>query len=171
MANKKYTLKEVKSLSPGALLNLINRAKKFLKTDDTMIGVCKDYNQDIDSIDLIPVMFDDIDTSAKTDHGIVILNYKLLTDGDFFKDYSYLVHEFTHFFQQTCSDKPTKGSDEGNYLDNPYEEEGFQNQVGFIADNFGEPEAEKYVDNLLDYHKLDSGKEKKEKKEELLAKV
>jgi len=47
MADKKYTLKEVKALSPGALLKLINRAKKFLKTDETMLEVCKKYGEDI----------------------------------------------------------------------------------------------------------------------------
>lgn len=78
------------------------------------------------------------------------------------------MHEITHWLQQTTGSKPTKSSDDGNYLDNPFEQEGFQNQISYIADNFGEGEAEEYVDHLLDYHEADS---KDERKEELMAKV
>jgi uncharacterized protein YxeA len=94
-----------------------------------------------------------------------------LTDGDFFKDFSYGVHEMTHWLQQTTGTKATKSSDDGSYLDNPYEQEGFQNQVEFIADQFGDQEAEQYVDDLLEHHEVEDKKEVKEKKETLMAKV
>jgi hypothetical protein len=160
---KKFKLKEIKSLSPNVLLKLISRAKNFLKKDKTWKKICKEYDQDVDIIDYIPTMFDNLDVSAKTYHGIVILNYKLLLDGDFFKDYSYLVHEYTHWFQQCLGDKPTQGSNQGSYLDNKFEQEGFQNQIDYIDNHFGKHEAERYVERLLDHHDI----KKKQKKDEL----
>ena len=168
---EKLSLSEVKKIPKLKLLNMIQKAKDHLKKDDVWKRICKENKESVDIIDLIPTMFGDLDVSAKTERGVVIINYKLLCDGDFYKDYSYLIHEYTHWFQQCYGDKPTQSSNAGDYLDNPYEIEGFSNQVNYIADNFGEDEAEEYVDDLLDYHDVDSKKEKKEKKETLMSKV
>lgn len=169
--NKKFTLKQIKSSSPGALLKLINKAKNFLKKDKVWKKICKEYDQDPDIIDYIPTMFGDLDVSAKTDHGIIIINYKLLLDGSFFKDYSYLIHEYTHWFQQCFGDKPTQSSNQGSYLDNPYEQEGFQNQIEYLSNHFGEDEAEEYVDGLLKHHDIKGKKRKDELESVLLEKV
>jgi hypothetical protein len=152
----------IKDMSPMFLMRIINKAKKNLKKDKIMKSVFKEHGQDIDMIDYIPTYFKTLDVSAKTDHGVVWLNYKLISDGFDKFDYSYLVHEYTHWLQQCFGKKPTKGADDGEYLDNKFEQEGFQNQVEYIADHFGEDEAEKYVDNLLDYHDVkDNGKKDK----------
>lgn len=150
--------------------DLILKAKEFLKKDDTMKKIVKEYNCDVSIIDHIPTCFKQLDVSAKTAHGIVYINSKLLKDGDFTKDYGYLIHEYTHWFQQCFGKQATQGADDGSYLDNPYEQEGFQNQIEFIDDHFGEEEAEDYVDNLLDYHDVPK-KEENEKKEVLMSKV
>lgn len=164
-------MKQIKNIPPHTLLRLINKAKKFLKTDETMIKVFKEYDTDIEEIDFIPTYFKKLDVSAKTDHGIIYLNYKLLEDGLDLRDYSYLIHEYSHWLQQTTGTKPTKSSDDGSYLDNTFEQEGFQNQVEYIAHHEGEDEAEKYVNDLLEHHDVDSAKEIKEKKETLMSKV
>ena len=164
-------LETIKKLSPASLLRLINKAKEYLKDDPTMQRICEENEVDVDFIDLIPMCFGDLDVSAKTDHGIIILNYKLLCDGDFYKDISYLVHEGSHYFQQCFGDKPTQGSNDGNYLDNPHEQEAFQNQVEYIANEHGQGEAEKYVDHLLEHHEIDDRDEKEEKKDTLMARV
>jgi hypothetical protein len=161
----KISLHEIKQLPPQFLLGLINRAKKHLKDDEVMQRVFEDYDVDIEELDLIPITFADLDVSAKTDHGVVYLNYKLLCDGDFLKDYSYLIHEITHILQQTTGTKPTQGANEGEYLKNPAEQEGFQNQIEYIAKEEGPEEAEEYVENLLDHHDVKS----KTKKDELEA--
>jgi hypothetical protein len=168
---EKISLEEVKKIPPILLLRMINKAKNYLKKDETWQRICDEYNADADIIDLIPTTFADLEVSGKTDHGVVYLNYKLLCDGDFFEDYAYLIHEFSHFFQQAFGDKPTRGADDGEYLDNPYEIEGFQNQVEYMANELGEDEAEEYVDDLLDHHEIDGKKEKEEKKNELMALV
>jgi hypothetical protein len=167
---EKLSLKTVKNLPYKTLNRLINKAKKHLKTDDTWIKTCKEFDEDVDIIDFIPTKFGNLDVSAKTDHGVVILNWKLLCDGDFIKDYSYLIHEYTHYLQQTCGTKPTKGADDGDYLHNKFEQRGFQNQVVYIADNHGEDEAEEYVDELLEHHEKD-GQEADKLKDILLEKV
>lgn len=72
--------------------------------------------------------------------------------------------------QQCFGDKPTQGADDGDYLSNPYEQEGFQNQIKHISDHKGDDEAEDYVDHLLDHHDV-SKKDREDKKETLMAKV
>jgi hypothetical protein len=168
--SKKFTIEEVKKIPPAQLMKLINIAKEELKQNSIMQEIFEEYDEDVSIIDFIPTMFADLDVSAKTDHGIIFLNYKLLTDGDFKKDYSYLIHEYTHWAQQCLGDKPTKSSDDGEYLNNPAEQEGFQNQIEYIADEHGEKEADKYLNHLLDHHDIKS-KERTEKKEILKAKV
>ena len=169
--NEKISLEEIKKIPAELLQSLINKAKRKLKNDETMQNIFKEYGVDVNIIDFIPTAFSDLEVSAKTDHGIVYLNYKLLCDGDFNKDYSYLIHEYTHWAQQCLRDKPTQSADDGEYLDNPHEKEGFQNQIEYIANEFGEDEAEKYVDDLLNHHEVNDKKEKTERKDELMSKV
>jgi hypothetical protein len=166
----KYTLEQVKKISPKVLLKLIDRMKKHLKSDETMKKVFEEYGADIDFINDIPMKFGDINVSAQTNGGIVILNYKLLCDGDFFDDYSYAIHEITHVLQQCFRDSPTKGAEDGEYLDNEFEQEGFAYQAEYIADQEGEEEAENYINQVLDHHKV-SDEERKDKKDILMSKV
>lgn len=166
----KYSIEQVKKLSPKFLLKIIQKAKNFLKKDETFIKMCKEYNVSTEIIEYIPMYFDDLEVSATTQHGIVYFNYKLLCDGDFSKDFMYAIHESGHVLQQYFNDKATKGANDGDYLDNPYEIESFQNQLEFMNNHLGEKETEKYVDNLLDYHGLDE-EDVNDKKEELMEKV
>lgn len=154
----------LKELKHKNLLPLINKAKDYIKSTDTLKKLFDKYDLDIDYVDHIPVVFSDIDTSAKTEGGIIYLSFKLLEDKDFYKDYSYLAHEITHFIQQCFSDEATECGDE-HYLDNEFEVEGFQNQVEFLKEEFGEEEAEKYTDGLLEYHDYKESKKNKKKKE------
>lgn len=169
--SEKIPLSQVKKMPYRTLNRMLKKLREFLKKDDVVQKMFKEYEVDIEEIDFIPMKFGNLDVSAKTDHGVIIYNYKLLTDGDFFKDFSYGVHEITHWLQQTTGTKPTKSSDEGSYLDNPFEQEGFQNQIEYISKQDGKEEAEDYVNNLLDHHEIESDKERDKKKETLMAKV
>jgi len=168
--HKKYTIEQVKKISPSVLLKLIQKAKDFVKKTEAFTEMCEDFDVKPDIIDLIPVKFDDLEVSARTEKGIIILNYKLLCDGDFFKDYMYLCHEARHYLQQCYNEKPTRAATDDDYLDNKDEVDAFKTQVGYIDEIFGDDEAEKYVDHLTKYHGL-KGSEKEEKEEELLEKV
>src|SRR4051812_34985127 len=117
MPQEKIQLSLVKKLPNKTLSRMIDKMRFVLKNDETVQGAFKKYNVDINEIDLIPMWFADLDVSARTDHGIIYFNYKLLTDGDFIKDYSYGTHEITHFLQQTTSDGPINSSNDDTYLD------------------------------------------------------
>lgn len=173
MASKKekIPLSTVRKFPFKTLNRMIKKMREYLKHDETVQKMFKDYGVEIEEIDLIPMRFGNIDVSAKTDHGVIIYNFKLLCDGDFVDDFSYGVHEMTHWLQQTTGNRPTQGADEGSYLDNPFEQEGFQNQVKYIAEHKGPDEAEEYVDDLLEHHEVEDKKELKDKKETLMAKV
>jgi hypothetical protein len=168
---EKIPMSQVRKLPYRTLNRLLKKMRDHLKKDEVVQKMFKDYGADIEEIDFIPMKFGKLDVSAKTDHGILIFNFKLLCDGDFLKDYSYGVHEITHWLQQTCGDKPTQSADDGEYLDNKFEQEGFQNQVEYIAKNEGKEEAEAYVDDLLEHHEVEDKKEIEEKKEIFLAKA
>lgn len=167
----KYSLEEIKSLPKSYLNKILLEMKKTLKNDKVMKKVFKEYGVDIAELEFIPMAFADLDVSAQCNHGIIYFNYKLLCDGSFKKDYSYAIHECSHWLQQTCGDKPTKSSNDGDYLSNEFEIEGFQNQVEYMAKEFGENEAENYVENLLNHHKIQDKKYKEDKKDLLLSKI
>jgi len=168
---EKIPLSVVKKFPYKTLNRLIKKLRVYLKKDPVVQDMFKEYGVDLDEIDYIPMKFGKIDVSAKTDHGVIIYNYKLLTDGDFFKDFSYGVHEMTHWLQQTTGDKPTQSSDDGDYLENPFEQEGFQNQVEYIAEQFGDDEAEEYVDRLLEHHEVDDDKKRDKLEDVLMEKI
>jgi hypothetical protein len=168
---EKIPMSQVRKLPYRTLNRLLKKMRDHLKKDQVVQKMFKEYEVDIEEIDFIPMKFSKLDVSAKTDHGVLIFNYRLLCDGDFLEDYSYGVHEITHWLQQTTGTKPTQSADDGSYLDNPFEQEGFQNQVEYIAKNEGKDEAEAYVDDLLDHHDVEDKKEVEEKKEIFLAKA
>lgn len=145
------------------LLKQIQTAKDRIKDNDVLKKMFKEYNVDLDELDLVPICFSDLDVSARTSHGCIYLN-KDLIDSDF--DH-YLVHELSHYLQQSTGSKPTKGSDNDDYLDNKDEQEGFQNQTEYIAEEHGDHAAEKYIEKVLDHHDVDKD-ERAEKKEKLL---
>jgi hypothetical protein len=168
--SEKLSLYEVKKLPFAVLSRIINKAKKYLETDDAWLTVCKEHDISPDIIYLIPTAFANIDTSAKTDHGVVLLSWKLLCDPDIHDVNAYLSHEYTHWVQQCLSNHATKGSDDGEYLNNRYEQEAFSNQVSYIDEHKGENAAENYVDNLIEYHEVPKS-DKKEIKDVLMSKV
>lgn len=150
------------------LLKYINILKKKIRGHEVLEKMLKEWEAEDDVLDVIPVAFADLDVSARTDHGIIYLSYKLLKnkEDDIGNDH-YLIHEISHYLQQCYGDKPTQSSDVGDYLDNEFEQEGFQNQTEYIADTHGSEEAEKYIDRVLTHHDVNK-KERKDKKDELL---
>jgi hypothetical protein len=168
---KKLTIEQAKKISPRVLLKIIQRAKDYIKKTDVYKDMCKKCDVDIDVIDLVPVKFGDLDVSARTERGIITLNWKLLCNGNFFNNYHYLVHECDHYYRQCYGERPSKGADDGSYLDNPDEQAAFQKQIRYIDDEFGEDEAEDYVEHLLNHHDVKNSKEREDKKEKLMKDV
>ena len=148
-------------------LLIIKRLKNKIKKNEIITDMFKEHDVDISELDLIPMAFAALDVSAKTDHGIIYLNEKLIEESNIMEEDHYLTHEITHWLQQTTGTKPTKGSDDGDYLENEFEQEAFQNQTKYISEVYDEEEAEEYIDQVLDHHDID-GKERSEKRKKLL---
>jgi len=159
----KYSLEDVKKIKKEELLKIIEKGRKFVKKHPIVIKKFREYDTDLNEIDFIPIIFSEIDASAKTEHGVILLNYELLCDGDFERDYSYLAHELVHYLQQTVRKNGTQPHDE--YLKNPDEQEGFNTQIKYIEKEYGKEEAEKYVNHLLNYHDVNDADKNKIKKE------
>ena len=150
------------------LLPLLEKARGEIKKSDTVQDMCEEYGVDVSIIDLIPMCFADLEISAKTDKGVIYLNYKLVDDF-LEKHLHYCVHEATHHLQQTLGDGPTKTPTKDNYLDCKEEKEGFQAQTEYLSETRDDKAAIKYIDKVLDYHDIpDPSKERKERREELL---
>lgn len=162
----KYDLEKVKKISKEELKKIIDKGRDFVKNHKTIKDKFKEYNVDLSEIDTVPIIFKDIDVSAKTEQGIIYLNYELLCDGNFEKDYSYLAHELVHYLQQTATEGGTDPHED--YLKNPDEQEGFNIQIKFIEKEYGKNEANKYIEHLLDHHEVD-GKDRNSIKSKLTA--
>jgi hypothetical protein len=146
---------------------LIRKMRAKVKKDPVVIEAFREYDVPLSKLDGVEIEFDDLDVSAKTKDCRIYLNRKLLEKLDETDVTSYLVHEIQHFLQQSTGD--TKGSQAKDYLDKETEMDAFQKQVEFKRENKGDEKASEYIEDLLDYHEID-GKERKEKKKELLGK-
>lgn len=158
---------KIRTLPHSELIQIINRIKEDLKSNKVVQDLFEKYGIPLAELDLVPICFKDLEVSARTEHGVIFLNWKLLEEGSIKKIDHYIVHELTHYCQQTTGDGPTKGSTEDSYLDNPYEIEGFNNQSKYLSDTRDDGTAEKYINKVLKHHDV-SPKEKHEKKEDLL---
>jgi hypothetical protein len=169
---EKISLKTVKKMPWSMLNRQLKKMREYLKQNEVVQKMFQDYDVDIAEIDLVPMQFGDLEVSAKTDHAVIIFNYKLLTGGNFADNFHYGTHELEHYLQQTAGKKATKSADDGDYLHNPYEQKAFSRQVLFIAEEDGKDKAEQYVDDLLEHHDKDKdNKEGKKLKDKLLEQV
>jgi hypothetical protein len=161
----------LKGLPHKKLSKIVENLRKKVFKNEIVKDIFDKYDITPEELELIPICFAKIPVSARTDHGIIYLNIDLLEDDDFYDhDDHYLAHEVTHFAQQTTGDKPTPSSDGDDYLDNPIEQESFQNQSKYISDTQGDDVAELYIEKVLDTH--DSSENVREqRKEELFAKA
>ena len=130
-----------------------------LKKSKTMEKLCKEYGENVDYLDHIPICFADLDVSARTEHGIIYINKKFINTLNEIPPYC--AHEMTHHFQQCFADGPTKGSADDDYLDNENEIDGFQNQTEYNSEHDGKDKAEKYIDRVLDHHDFPDQKRNK----------
>lgn len=163
-------IKELKNKKPNEqeLRELVKMMKDKVKKDPAVIKKFKEYEVPINAIDNVDVSFAPLDVSAKTKNKKIYLNESMLCADSKVKDpIQYLVHELVHFAQQLTGN--TQGHEKSEYLDKDTEIESFKTQIDYKKRNEGKEEAEKYTDDLLDYHGVE-GKKRKEKEEELLGK-
>jgi hypothetical protein len=165
-----YSIEDIKKVPKKNLLRLIEIGKNHLKTSKVVQEMFNDYNVSLDYIDMIPCAFAELDVSAKTVKGVVYLSYKLVASGSFDAAIPYLVHEFDHVLKQISGEKATKNTDNmdgKNYLLSEEESEAFSRQIAYMRDEFGEVEADKYIEHLLDYHDINDSKMRDKTKDAL----
>lgn len=115
----------------------------------------------------ISIQIKNLDVSAKAKDGAIYLNKTLVEDGDLVGDLHYVVHELVHILQQISGEADDYGDlDHFDYIDMPTEVEAFREQIRFIRDYKGHDEAQRYLDELLDFHEL-KGSERTKKAREL----
>lgn len=125
------------------------------------------FGVSIDEFDQIEVGFKAMDVSAKTRDGKIWINKRFLEDGDLVGDAHYICHEIVHWLQQrTGLEKYHQPDHYPDYLSLPTEIQAFREQIQFIRSYKGEEAAQKYLDELLDFHEL-KGAERKERAEQL----
>ena len=148
-------------------LDLLNQVKEEIKYNDVLIKMFKKHGVKPEYLRLFPMTFSDsIEVSARTDHGIIYFNIKLLDKPDQLAHY--MIHELTHVAQQCFRNEATQGANDGDYLDNKFEQEGFRNQTEYLSETRGDEVAENYIDKVLDHHEVNSKKEREKRKKKLL---
>jgi hypothetical protein len=163
-------MKEVhtKGIPHRKLRPIIQDFKDKIRNNDVVKDMFKEHGVSMDELDLVPMCFAHIPVTARTDHGVIYLNVDMLKDGNIEdKDDHFIVHEMTHYLQQTNGTKPTPGSTDDTYLDNPAEQESFQNQTKYISETDGPEEAKEYVDDLLEHFEVPK-KDRKKREKQLL---
>ena len=122
-----------------------------------------------DFLKCVSISFDDLDVSAKTLNGNIILNQKLMEKPSPVM-MRYVIHELTHAVQHIMNNGSKSNKSNDDYLEKDSEVEAFQRQVEYHASSVSKKDAEKYIDDLLEYH--DTPKKKyKPIKEDLLERV
>lgn len=145
---------------------LIDEMREKAKKDPVVIDLFKKYEVPIEKINNIDVSFGPLEVSAKTKDGKITINEKLIGAKDERDPIFYFFHELNHIVQRLTGKRvDNEGKD---YIDDPNEEVAFKTQIDAIEEHLGEEKAEKYTSQLLDYHKVNDPKERKEKKHQLL---
>lgn len=158
--NKKKTLKDT--------AEIISEIKEELFKNNIIKEICKSYDFDLDIINGISIEFKDgLGTSAKTVNSKIFLSDELI-DSSFDKIMRYVIHEFVHALQHMENEGKKDHHKGKEYLDRPDEIEAFQKQIKFEAEENGIKDAEKYVDDLIEYHEVDN---KNKKKKELMKEI
>ena len=151
---------------------LLSKIRTHLKNNDMAKDLLKKYKIKDWILDAFPLDFKEMKVTAKTINGTVYLNPNVIKM-NFDIIMRYVIHEFVHVLQHISEEKNGEDTEDDkvdDYLDRDDEIEAFQHQVAFDADNRGEKEAEEYVDELLEFHKIPK-KERAEKKKELMKHV
>lgn len=152
-------------------IELIADAKKKLLKNETAKTVAKKYglsDRFIEIVDGLAISFDkDLEVSGKTIDGVIYLNEKILKSPK--KMMEYIVHEFTHVCQHIVNEgntKKNKSESKKDYLNRETEIEAFTAQIEVKKKEEGSEDAKKYIEDLLDHHKI-----KSKKKRETLTKM
>jgi len=150
-------------------MEALSKIRTSLINDNIAKDICKENDVGPLFLRSVPIRFEKLDVTAKTVNGNIILNPKLMNKS-FEIMMRYIIHELVHAIQH-MDDYDKKDNDKKKkYLNREDEIEAFQYQLKYDKENRGDEEAEKYVDHLLDFHKIPED-QKEDKKEEIMEKA
>ena len=159
--------KKKEPLSLLETLSTLSKVRAYLLSSDLAREICIEHNKDISLLMGIPIdLSSEIDVSAKTEDGRIILNAALL-DGEFEILMRYVIHELVHVMQHIDGGSKDKKKD---YLNRDSELDAFKYQIEFDSENRSEKDVMEYVEGLLDFHDIPED-ERDDKEEELMEQV
>lgn len=140
--------------------DLVEQVINLLSEHQLVQNLFRKFDIDPEYIHNIKIEFGDIGVSAKANRNGIVVNKKFLEDGNIVDDLHYIVHELVHALQYMTGivDK-VKGLNFKHYLDNPLELQAFREQIKFIKEYKNQKEADKYLEQLLDFHEI-NGKQR-----------
>ena len=149
-------------------MKILAQIRTALLNDSIAKEICNDNGIGEWFLIAVPIRFEALSVSAKTQEGSIVLNSKL-KKFPFPTQMRYVIHELVHAIQHALN-KNEDSDNQKEYLDRSDELEAFQYQIKFDAENNDEEDIEEYIEGLLDHHDL-TGPKKKEKRKELLDKI
>ena len=147
----------------------LSKIRTSLMNDSIAKEICKENGIGTWFLASVPIRYEEIEVTAKTVNGNIILNPKLMQKS-FKIIMRYVIHELVHAIQHVKDYGKKQDDKRKDYLNREDEIEAFQYQVTYDNQTRGEEQAEKYVENLLDFHDISSDK-REDKKEEIMEKV
>ena len=148
----------------------LSEVRSHLINDNIAKDICRESGFDEDFLLGVPLSFGDLDVSAKTVNGSIILSDNLL-EKSFDILMRYVIHELVHATQHASDISKSKDDDVKDYLDKDTEIEAFQRQIEYDSKK-NPDDVEDYVEELIEYHNVGPGSEEREdKKEELMKEV
>ena len=144
--------KKAKDLSVLENMKDLAEIRKDLLNNSIAKEICDDNNIGSWFLAVVPIMFSELEVSAKTEDGNILLSDDL-KDHPHKTRMRYVLHELVHAIQHSL-DKNKDSDKERDYLDRDDELEAFQYQLKFDKDNMSKGDLDEYLDNLMDHHDI-----------------
>ena len=144
----------------------LSSIRTALMNDSVAKEICKENNIGTWFLESVPIRYEDLDVTAKTVNGNIILNPKLMKK-PFKILMRYVIHEMVHAIQHIEEYGKKQTDKKKNYLNREDEIEAFQYQVKYDEAQRGEEKVDEYVDGLLRYHDIPE-EQREEKKIEIM---
>ena len=130
--------------------------------------ICSDNNVGEWFLEAVPIMYSELDVSAKTEDGNIMLNEKL-RDHPHRTRMRYVLHELVHAIQHSL-DKNKDIDKTREYLERDDEQEAFKYQLKYDEKKLSKKDIKDYIENLLEHHDVPK-KDKEELVRELTSKM
>jgi hypothetical protein len=156
--------KKEKSLTLREIFKALSEIRAALLNDEIAMDICSEAGEDESILEAVPIYFEEMDVTAKTVSGKIMLNPALIGE-PFIIMMRYVIHELVHVMQHL--DGKNRGEDDsGNYLDKETEEAAFKRQIEFDVEHRPKKDVDEYIGGLLEYHDFPE-KDRAKKEEEL----